>query len=150
MCCAALQVTLEATDKDNCFSQATVAREHGKKFTVDNRSGQPVCRVQVDKCLITSTATQKCDYLFKACGPDKYFLVELKGADVIHAVRQIVRTYDIVSPKIKKPPRQYKGIIVSSRVPAGTQYDFRRMQDKCLKEKQLRITKTHVRHTEVV
>jgi hypothetical protein len=109
-----------------------------------------VCRVQVDKCLITSLATQKCDFLFKACGPDRYFLVELKGSKIMDAVRQIVRTYDIVSPKIKKSPRQYKGVIVSSSVPVATQQGFRRLQDKYLREKQLLITKTHVQHTEVV
>jgi hypothetical protein len=149
MCCAELQVILASPDKD-CFSERTVAREKGKKFTLDNRTGQPVCRVKIDNCLTTSRQTRKCDFLFKACGPDKYFLVELKGIDISDAVLQIVSTYNTISPRINKKPEQFKGVVVSSSVPAATDQKFRRLQEKHYREKRLLITKTHFHHTEVV
>src|SRR4051812_12919 len=97
MCCQELQLMLEATDKKDCFSAKTVAHEHGKKFTLRNPARKTVCRVKVDDCLIGASNTRKCDYLFKVCKPEKYFLVELKGQDVSTAVTQIIRTYNIVN-----------------------------------------------------
>jgi hypothetical protein len=150
MCCQQLQVTLEATGKKDCFSAGTVAHEHGKKFTLRNPAHKTVCRVKVDDCLIDAPDTRKCDYLFKVCEMEKYFLVELKGQDVSTAVTQIVRTYDIVNRKIKVTADRYKGVIVSSAVPSATQQHFRKLQDKYYREKQLLITKTHFHHVEAI
>jgi len=63
---------------------------------------------------------------------------------------QIVYTYDIVNQKIKVAARHYKGVVVSSAVPAATQHQFRKLQDKYYREKQLLITKTHFHHIQAI
>jgi hypothetical protein len=150
MPCTILQQLLAAPDKNACFSLSSSAQEHGKKFRFDNQSGKAICRVKVDGCLITSQETKKCDYLFSVSEGNKYYLIELKGVAVDDAVVQIIRTFDIVNSKIKAEPEHYKGIIVSSAVPSATEQRFRRLQDKCYREKRLKITKTHIQHIERV
>src|SRR5690348_2840492 len=146
MCCEELQNQLEANNADECFSNSSSAKERGKKFIFDNRSGKTVCRVKVDNCLIASTNFKKCDFLFKVCELDKYYLVELKGGGIDDAIKQIVSTYDIVNAKIKAVSGNYIGIIVSSSVPSGTEQKFRKLQEKYLKSKGFLISKTHIKH----
>ena len=150
MCCSELQKQLEAPTKTDCFSPSSGAKENGKKFNFDNRSHKTICRVRVDGCLITSQEVKKCDFLFKVCEDDRYYLVELKGGAVDEAVLQIISTFDIVNAKVKTLPEKYAGVIVSSSVPAGTEQKFRRLQEKVYREKHLRIKKTHFQHTEPV
>jgi hypothetical protein len=148
MSCSELLVLLDALDKKDCFSQSTSAQERGKKFSFNNPDRKSICRVKVDACLITNLEIRKCDFLFRVQENNKYFLIELKGMDVEHAVQQIINTYEIVNGRINTTPQNYKGVIVSSRVPAATEQKFRQLQDKCLREKRFKITKTHNSHTE--
>lgn len=148
MSCTALQQILEVPDKNDCFSNSSSANENGKKFAVENRAGRNICRVRVDDCLITSREIKKCDYLFAVIETSRYYLVELKGTAVADAVAQIVSTFDIVNRKIRETPQNYKGVIVSSAVPSATEQRFRKLQDKCFRDKKLRIVKTHIQHTE--
>lgn len=150
MSCIELQKILEASDKENCFSIASSARESGKRFAFDNRNNKTICRVKIDDCLITSKQIKKCDFLFRVFENNKYYLVELKGIAVMDAVVQIINTFEIVNIKIKANPENYKGIIVSSAVPSATEQRFRRIQDKYYKENRIRISKTHMWHKEII
>jgi hypothetical protein len=150
MSCIELQKLLEEPDKDDCFSRSSSAKENGKKFIFENKSNKTICRVRVDDCLITSKEVKKCDFLFKVNENNKYYLIELKGIAVIDAVAQIINTFEIVNIKVRTMPENYKGISVSSSVPSATEQKFRMLQDKCYREKHLRITKTHIQHTERV
>ena len=146
MCCESLKEALDAKSKANCFSQSTVAEEKGKKFSFNNSVRKGICRVKVDNCLIENKNIPKCDYLFKVCEAEeknsKYYFVELKGVNVDHAVTQIIKTFEMVRSKLKQsPPENYKGYVISSAVPSATEQKFRKLQDKCLKEHKLSITK---------
>lgn len=146
MCCAALQVLLAADDRD-CFDPSHAAHEGGKRFSFYNPGGKNICRVKVDDCLITG-AEKRCDYLFKVCEMGKYYLVEFKGVNVEDGVAQIVNTYKTVNQKIQTIPQNYSGVIVSSSVPSATQQRFRKLQEDCYRQLQLKIRKTHRQHEE--
>ncbi len=77
-------------------------------------------------------------------------MVEFKGTAVDDAIEQIISTYEIINNKIQKHPQNYLGVIVSSGVPAGTEQKFRRLKEKCYKEKHLKVTKAHFWHMEKI
>lgn len=136
-------------DKAACFSAGTSAYEMGKRFRFDNPGRKAICKVKIDGCLITDNSL-RCDYLFKVCEDKTYFLVELKGGDVSHAVRQIESTFLQLNRKLKESSERFNGRIVSSRVPAATESSFRKLQEKVWKERRFLITKTHIEHVERV
>jgi hypothetical protein len=150
MSCVKLKQVLEVEPDNNCFDAATSASEGGKRFSFLNINRKAICRVHIDDCLITNKKVKKCDYLFNVSEDNLYYLVEFKGLAVDEAVLQIISTYEIVNEKIKQDAQNFKGVIVSSSVPAGTEQKFRTLQEKCFKEKRLKITKTHIQHTEKV
>jgi len=47
-------------------------------------------------------------------------------------------------------PKNIKGVIVSSSVPSATEQRFRKLQERCFREKRLKIIKTHIQHTEKI
>lgn len=149
MPCVGLKTILEAENKNDCFDNSPVAKEHGKKFSFKNTTNKTICRVKVDNCLITGVE-KRCDFFFKIETPAKYYLVELKGVNIDDGIKQIISTYETVNSKIKTMPQNYTGFIVSSSIPNATQQRFRRLQDKCLREKKLKIRKTHVQHVEPI
>jgi RNase adaptor protein for sRNA GlmZ degradation len=148
--CKDLISALGASGMKDCFSNSTVAEENGKKFTLINPSRKKICKVKVDGCLIKAQTARKCDYMFEVSGkPNKYYLVELKGGDVVTAVDQIISTYSQVNAKIKSASNTYKGIVVSSGVP-GAEQRFRSAQTKSLKDHGIMILKKTNQHSEIV
>jgi hypothetical protein len=146
MCCEHLKETLGAQGKSDCFSNSTTAAENGKKFSLENPDRKTICRIKIDGCLANSAKVIKCDYLFAICKNDKkevskYYLVELKGTDVVHAVKQIISTFESINEHIKAPAANYRGFLISSAVPRATEQRFRRLQDDCFKKKKFLITK---------
>ena len=150
MSCEELKKTLEADAYDDCFASATSANEGGKKFSFVNVNRKTICRVHIDNCLIKDNAVKKCDYLFNVKEDKLYYLVEFKGVEVTEAIEQIISPYEIINKKIKEKAHNFKGVIVSSSVPAGTEQRFRKLQEKFFKEKHLKITKTHIHHFEKI
>ena len=93
MPCSGLKKTLQAENKNECFDNSHVAKEHGKRFSFNNKTNKSICRVKVDNCLITGSE-KKCDFFFKIEKPIKYYLVELKGVKVDDGIEQIISTYE--------------------------------------------------------
>lgn len=150
MSCIEFKEILKAEEKDDkCFDNSPVAKEGGKRFAFNNTTNKTICRVKIDNCLITDQQ-KKCDFLFKVIESGKYYLIELKGVNIDEGVEQIVSTFDTVNRKIKAIPQDYAGIIVSSSVPSSAQQKFRKLQEKCYREKKLLIRKTHFQHTEKI
>jgi hypothetical protein len=149
MPCVELKKTLQAENKNDCFDNSHVAKEHGKRFSFNNTTNKSICRVRIDNCFITGLE-KRCDFFFKIETPVKYYLVELKGVKVDEGIKQIISTYENVNSKIKALPQDYTGVIVSSSVPKATDQRFRKLQDKCLREKKLKIRKTHLQHIEPI
>ena len=148
MSCTDLRETLNGNAE--CFSNASSASENGKKFILKNVSGKSICRVRVDDCLITDQKSKKCDFLFNIKENSRYFLVELKGVDLDTAVKQIESTFDHVNQKIKQPPVNYIGIIVSSAVPRASTLKFQNLQDKLYRAKKLLVKRKSLVYEEKV
>jgi hypothetical protein len=126
----ALKASLGHADDSKCFSNSTVAEENKKKFLLENPQKKNICKVKVDDCLITSQTVNKCDYMFEITDdPNRYIFVELKGADVIKAVTQIVSTYEALKQPLALNPQNSSGVIVSSAVP-GSDFKFRQLAQR--------------------
>lgn len=146
MCCNELRDCLGG--EENCYSNSNVASENGKQFRIEKPNNISLCKVQVDGCLINDNTVLKCDYLFKICETNQVFLVELKGTDVIHAINQITSTYDQLHGDLNQPASNYKGFIISSSIPRAAEQNFRKQQERVLKQKGFIIKKGHIRFIE--
>jgi hypothetical protein len=121
-CCIKLIEDLNCSDKVHCFTSKTSAEENSKTFRIENKSNKNICRVKVDGCLIDSRSDIKCDYLFKICDTNEYFLVELKGREgIAHAIDQISSTYKIINKTLNLHKNCFTGFVVASEVPGANQ-----------------------------
>jgi hypothetical protein len=103
--------------------------ENKRKYVAVNKSGNLVSLLHVDNCLITDSGL-KCDYLLLNCDKKASFFIELKGADLIHAIDQVDRSIDLLLPKIG-------GFSVNARIVLSKVYapDLRSNQYKRLENK---------------
>ena len=131
--------TLDAQDRKGCFSNGTVAKEKGRKFSIKNKSKKTICKVRVDGCLLTESTKKKCDFFFKVCETERYFLVELKGTDVNHAVEQIESTFVALNDRLNVLPEQFETVIVSSAFLRGANKRFQQLRKQCWDTKRLRL-----------
>ena len=87
---------LEFSDKRKILK----VEENSRKFEGINAKQKPFELYRVDDCLITEG--QRCDYLLLNCSEELVaYLIELKGSDLIHAVRQIDTTLSQFSNELK-------------------------------------------------
>ncbi len=91
------------------------------QFLVNNPNRFKVCCLLIDGCLIESQEEEKTDFLLLKC-PKKEedessiaFFVELKGSNLIKAVRQINNSLNILLPKLEEYSI-INGRIVTTRV----------------------------------
>ncbi|MFJ4137885.1 hypothetical protein [Pseudomonas fragi] len=111
---------------------------------INNKSKRELLRHKVDGCLIT--VGRKCDWLLVDEVSKTEVFIELKGADVDEAVKQLCLSVDALS---KKPNKKY-GYVVCTRCPISSPA-IQRMQKIVLKSHSLtlRIKKTiHVEDIE--
>lgn len=88
--------------------------ENGRTFRIRNAGRGKVAVVRVDGCLIRDG--ERCDYLFEL-GDDRHcaVYVELKGADIAKAVRQLEATMAQLTERHRRATRVCH--VVASRVP---------------------------------
>ena len=76
------------------------------QFLVNNPNRYQVCCLLIDGCLIESQEEEKTDFLLLKCPKKEIdessiaFFVELKGSNLIKAVRQINNSLNILLPKL--------------------------------------------------
>jgi hypothetical protein len=76
------------------------------QFLVNNPNRYRVCCLRIDGCLIESQEEEKTDFLLlKCCEKDDdktsvAYFVELKGSNLIKAVRQINNSLNVLLPKL--------------------------------------------------
>ncbi len=100
--------------------------EKGKTFQIDNKERYEVACVKVDDCVFNKKDGIKCDFLFEIAAKKKLFYVELKGSDIIKAIRQIGET--LKQTNCLYPNWNYEArIIAGSTVPASI-YDRREFE----------------------
>lgn len=102
-----------------CCSSSKVAAENGKRFEIV--SNEEFTKIRIDGCLINDPNAEKCDYgMFRHLNSDFYF-IELKGKAIQKAFDQIVTTIDYFNKNLVLIPKEKRiGIIISSKVPGGT------------------------------
>ena len=80
-----------------------VAEENGKKYSLINESQHQIQKVRIDGCLSQKEGEKRCDFLFNITTkkPRTAIFVELKGSDLITAVRQTYDTLIFLKPELK-------------------------------------------------
>ncbi|MCO6492422.1 MAG: hypothetical protein J5I98_28655 [Phaeodactylibacter sp.] len=73
----------------------------GIKYKGINDNRKKVTCIRVDGCIIVET-DKKCDFLLLECQTKTAFFIELKGSDLIKAVRQVRHTIEVILPKLQE------------------------------------------------
>lgn len=103
----------------NCCEKNRVAKENGKRFEL--LSNEAFTKLKIDGCVITSQNLEKCDFCIYRHSNNDFYFIELKGKAIEKAFNQIVNTIQYFDSNLIKIPKQNRiGIIISSKVPAGT------------------------------
>jgi hypothetical protein len=91
-----------------------VLQENKSKITFLNPNRDQILLISVDDCVIKNSETLRCDYAIIPCDGVEIY-VELKGSDILHAVKQIESTIKLLSDN----PQKIKKLcfVVSTRVP---------------------------------
>ncbi len=87
-----------------------VCKEQNSKIAFNNSSKKQISKIKVDGCQITEGV--RCDYLITFSN-DEHF-VELKGKDVSHAFKQLIRTINLLKNSSCTNRVSY---VISSRSP---------------------------------
>ena len=93
--------------------------EKGKTFQIDNRSKGEVACVKIDGCVFKQADGIKCDFIFEIPSKKKLFYIELKGLDVVHAIKQVHATIEQTKAHYKDFSSAARIIISKDNVPAG-------------------------------
>lgn len=107
------------TAYQNCCENNRVVKENGKRFEI--LSNETFKKVRIDGCVLTSDEMEKCDYGIHRISNDDFYFVELKGKGIQKGYDQIVTTINYFQQNLVKIPKDRRiGIIISSKVPGGT------------------------------
>ena len=99
------------------FDKRIVLQENKSKITFINPNQDTILVIRVDGCVIRDNETLRCDYALVLANKIEIY-IELKGSNVLHAVKQIESTIMLLSDD----PQKIKKLcfVVSTRVPKQT------------------------------
>ena len=90
--------------KPECIRQHTkktfVVKEQRSEVVFQNPAQHEIHEIRVDDCILTEEI--RCDYLVNVDEANASVLVELKGADVKHAVEQLTRSHRELAEHCKR------------------------------------------------
>ena len=66
-----------------------IAFEKGRTYRLNNESGYKIRKVKVDNCIQQKAEQKRCDYLVGIQSIKKVIFIELKGGDLVHALKQL-------------------------------------------------------------
>ena len=116
-----------------------VVKEHRSSFELRNTARLKIEKIQVDGCLIDDTR-ERCDWLLVNREEKKRALyIELKGADIGKAIRQLEATLGYT--KTDFPQCKRECYVVSTRVPKHGPAVHKRMIDFQKKNKATLLVK---------
>lgn len=102
--------------RHDCSKNVTLRELHESRvYRLYNPRGLEVVFYKIDGGIIDSNEVNKCDYGILTENND-FFLVELKGADINHAIDQINSTIDLLFKRDKKIVKTLSARIVLSKV----------------------------------
>lgn len=78
-----------------------IAFENGKTYRLNNDSNYTIRKVKIDKCIDQNTEGKRCDYLMEIKSMKRAIFIELKGGDLVHALRQIYSAIIHLKPEFK-------------------------------------------------
>ncbi len=87
----------------NCDDRSIfVAKDKKEKreYRLLNPNKEKICKIKIDNGLIQDNSIKKCDFLFLLCDESAIF-VELKGSNMLQAIRQINSTIIFLGDKLK-------------------------------------------------
>ena len=95
------QALAKVLGRDDCFLPGTSISEKGKAFSLRPQKDEEVVGIRLDACLANSRSGLACDAAFFVHMPSEnrlvIALVELKGADVAHAIKQIKASRNLLA-----------------------------------------------------
>ncbi|HEV8083683.1 MAG TPA: hypothetical protein VGP55_10795 [Chitinophagaceae bacterium] len=112
-----------------------IAFEKGKIYRLNNNSSHKIKKVKIDNCIQQNKGEKRCDYLMEIKAIKKTIFIELKGGDLVHALRQLYST--IIYFKTEFSNYQIDARIIGSRDVPG----FINTADYIRLEKEIRPTK---------
>ncbi len=77
-----------------------VLKEKKSKYIGKNNESKNFTSIKVDGCLIEENLKQ-CDFLLLNCDQHLAYLIELKGSDLLQAIRQIDKSLDKLAARLK-------------------------------------------------
>lgn len=69
-----------------------IAEEKGKKYQLNNISNTTIKKIKIDNCLQQNAGEKRCDFLMEIGEHSRVIFIELKGADLSSAIKQIYAT----------------------------------------------------------
>ena len=104
-----------------------IAFEKGKTYKLNNNSNHKIKKVKVDKCMF-DLGEKRCDYLMQIERIERVIFIELKGGDLVHALKQIYTTIVYLRAEFKNY-RIDARIVGSKDVPGFISLPFYRKLD---------------------
>lgn len=109
-------------DKDGCVDfyddrKIITVKDKGNKQTYigKNDSSKNFCKIRIDDCLIKDGT--KCDFLLISKDIKKAFFIELKGSDLLHALKQIESTINYFKNKLNNYSLNARIVLNKQRTP---------------------------------
>lgn len=94
-----------------------VLQENKSKISFLNPDKETILIIKVDGCVVSENETLRCDYALVPSDEVEIY-VELKGSDILHAVKQIESTIGLLSEDSQRIKKLC--FVVSTRVPKQT------------------------------
>lgn len=91
----------------------TLKERKGREYIGKNKARKELALFELDGCLVESDDLKKADFVFLICEEKKAYFVELKGSDLIRAVRQMNSSLDELLKNLKGYGEVYGRIVLS-------------------------------------
>ena len=91
-----VKCTCHCDDRNEC-----VVAEEGKKYTLYNASKVIIRKIKVDGCFPQPANEKRCDYLMTVESMRRAIFIELKGAGLARAVRQLHSTILLIKKELQ-------------------------------------------------
>lgn len=120
-----------------------IAFENGKTYKLNNNSNYKIRKVRVDKCIAQKMGEQRCDFLMEIKIIKRVIFIELKGGDLVHALRQIYSTITYLKKEFENYQTDAR-IVGSGDVPGFINVpDYRRLLRELLPDGTI-LTRTNI------
>ncbi len=104
---------------ESCSGSIISVCENHKRFVINNKTKKNIVKIKIDNCVITGSEI-RCDYAFVEVDNNIYHLVELKGRDVDHAIKQLENTYKLLIGNLFTRTDIVRRYIICSSTPSAS------------------------------